>query len=237
MRVVHWAGFLARDEDITALGAGMQPGQSQHVRVLARRMVRRCLEAFPWTGRADLVPLFDPQDSYQPGQTIALAQVDPQGIRPDSWRCGMVKSAQVGENARQGKFQVIQVVVDGKAHWLAAALDGAQPPVFRFPPDDDELDFVAEDLTNAYLPPLAAILDVLRKNQKKLGADVSSRAFQEALAREYQSSLAKLRPIKSRLAAVDGLIDQVVYALYGLGEDEIAIIEGKSAGTIAERKE
>lgn len=75
--------------------------------------------------------------------------------------------------------------------------------------------------------PLAAILDVLRKNQKKLGADVSSRAFQEALAREYESSLAKLRPIKSRLAAVDGLIDQVVYALYGLGEEEIKVIEGK----------
>ncbi len=73
-----------------------------------------------------------------------------------------------------------------------------------------------------------SILDVLRKNQKKLGADVSSRAFQQSLAREYQSSLGVLLPLKNRLAATDRLIDQVVYALYGLGEDEIRVVEGRS---------
>lgn len=63
----------------------------------------------------------------------------------------------------------------------------------------------------------------LLKDAQEQGA----RVFQEALAREYESSLAKLRPIKSRLAAVDGLIDQVVYALYGLGEAEIRVVEGR----------
>jgi hypothetical protein len=85
--------------------------------------------------------------------------------------------------------------------------------------------------------PLTAILDVLRKNQKKLTVNVASRAFQETLEKEYDASLAKLRPIKSRLAAVDALIDRVVYALYGLEEEEIAIIEGNSAGAVAERQE
>jgi len=55
--------------------------------------------------------------------------------------------------------------------------------------------------------------------------------------KSYEDSLAKLRPIKSRLAAVDALIDRVVYALYGLEEEEIAIIEGNSAGAVAERQE
>ncbi len=85
--------------------------------------------------------------------------------------------------------------------------------------------------------PLTAILDVLRKNQKKLTVNVASRAFQKTLEKEYEASLAKLRPIKSRLAAVDALIDQVVYALYGLEEEEIAIIEGNCAGAVAERQE
>ena len=158
-RIVHWAGFVPSDEDAAPLV--LSAGQSIHARVLARQMVLNCLKSYPWPGRADLIPLFDPQDSYQLGQVITLPLVDPQGIRPDSWRSGVVKSVQAGENARQGKFQVIQVVVDGKEHWLAAALDGAQPPVFRFPPDDDELDFLAEDLTNAYLPQLTAVLDGL----------------------------------------------------------------------------
>lgn len=33
-------------------------------------------------------------------------------------------------------------------------------------------------------------------------------------------------PIKARLAATDRLVDQVVYRLYGLTEEEIAVVEG-----------
>jgi hypothetical protein len=35
-------------------------------------------------------------------------------------------------------------------------------------------------------------------------------------------------PLKARLAATDRLIDQVVYQLYGLTEEEIAVVEGRS---------
>ena len=41
------------------------------------------------------------------------------------------------------------------------------------------------------------------------------------LREEYEKSLAILRPIKSALAWTDGVIDQVVYQLYGLTEEEI----------------
>ena len=42
---------------------------------------------------------------------------------------------------------------------------------------------------------------------------------------EYEKSLAKLRPIKQRLAETDALIDKIVYRLYGLTDDEIRLIE------------
>lgn len=47
------------------------------------------------------------------------------------------------------------------------------------------------------------------------------------LQKEYEASLAKLLPIKERLALTDKLIDQVVYKLYGLTEEEVAIVEGR----------
>jgi len=75
---------------------------------------------------------------------------------------------------------------------------------------------------------LDGLLDILRKNARRLKADPSARAFQEALAGEYEASLSKLRPLKARLAATDRLIDLIVYRLYGLTDEEIAIVEGHS---------
>ncbi|MCI0698482.1 hypothetical protein L0337_41600 [candidate division KSB1 bacterium] len=47
------------------------------------------------------------------------------------------------------------------------------------------------------------------------------------LKKEYEAFLAKLLPLKERLALTDKLIDQVVYKLYGLTEEEVAIVEGR----------
>jgi hypothetical protein len=47
------------------------------------------------------------------------------------------------------------------------------------------------------------------------------------LKAEYEKSLAVLLPIKERLAFTDKLIDQIVYRLYGLTEEEIAVVEGR----------
>jgi len=73
---------------------------------------------------------------------------------------------------------------------------------------------------------LSLILDVLRKNQRQLKVNISSRAFQEQLSSEYQTSLSKLIPIKEKLASTDRLIDLIVYALYDLTDEAIAIVEG-----------
>ena len=73
---------------------------------------------------------------------------------------------------------------------------------------------------------LEEFLAILRKNRRRLRVDVSARAFQERLAQEYRASLNKLLPLKARLAATDRLIDLIVYRLYGLTEEEVAVVEG-----------
>jgi len=36
-----------------------------------------------------------------------------------------------------------------------------------------------------------------------------------------------LKPLMAKIDATDALIDQIVYKLYGLTDEEIAIVEGK----------
>jgi Eco57I restriction-modification methylase/TaqI-like C-terminal specificity domain len=71
------------------------------------------------------------------------------------------------------------------------------------------------------------LLAILKKNRKKLTIDPSERKFQTLLLKEYETSVNTLLPIKQKLTYTDKLIDEIVYQLYGLSEEEIAIIEEK----------
>jgi hypothetical protein len=71
-------------------------------------------------------------------------------------------------------------------------------------------------------------LAVLKKNRKKLAVDPSRREPAEALRAEIEGSLGKLGPLREQIRQTDGLIDQVVYKLYGLTEEEIGIVEGNA---------
>ena len=70
------------------------------------------------------------------------------------------------------------------------------------------------------------LLGILKSNRRSIPIDLSSRDFQESLEREFTNSLDRLNPLLSRIQATDALIDQVVYQLYGLTDEEIAIVEG-----------
>ena len=70
------------------------------------------------------------------------------------------------------------------------------------------------------------LLGILRRNRQLIAPDQSSRNFQESLEREFKSSLAKLNPLLTRIEQTDALIDQVVYQLYGLTDEEIAVVVG-----------
>ncbi|OPY49506.1 MAG: hypothetical protein A4E51_01946 [Methanosaeta sp. PtaU1.Bin055] len=66
----------------------------------------------------------------------------------------------------------------------------------------------------------------MKKNKRKLGVDPNRRAFGEDLRREFSASVEKLAPLLLRIGEVDRLIDAVVYWLYGLTAEEVAIVEG-----------
>jgi hypothetical protein len=75
--------------------------------------------------------------------------------------------------------------------------------------------------------PWSEVEDVLFKNKRHIGANLNDTRFIARLRAEYEKSLDSLRPIKAQLGRTDWLIDQVVYRLYGLTEEEIAVVEGE----------
>jgi len=73
-----------------------------------------------------------------------------------------------------------------------------------------------------------ALIEVLRQNRllPKLIAFGDQR--QEALKKAYEATMSSLTPLRQKIAATDNLIDQIVYKLYGLTEEEIKIVETKA---------
>jgi len=69
------------------------------------------------------------------------------------------------------------------------------------------------------------LLGILKKN--KTVKDPCPADTRDTIAGEFSAAMKVLTPLKSRIEATDKLIDQVVYKLYGLTDDEIAIVEGK----------
>lgn len=71
------------------------------------------------------------------------------------------------------------------------------------------------------------LLDVLKKNKNKLSINPSARETQKLLEDYFAKSMFVLKPLKEKIKATDNLIDQIVYRLYGLMLEEIAIVEGR----------
>ena len=72
-----------------------------------------------------------------------------------------------------------------------------------------------------------SLLDVLKKNKNKLSINPSDRKTQELFEKHFRKSMSVLEPLKERIKATDSLIDQIVYKLYGLTDEEIELVEGK----------
>ncbi|HEX6557287.1 MAG TPA: hypothetical protein VF026_31275 [Ktedonobacteraceae bacterium] len=56
---------------------------------------------------------------------------------------------------------------------------------------------------------------------------MSDTSLLDRIKESYEASLQRVLPLKERLARTDKLIDQVVYRLYGLTEEEIRVLEGR----------
>jgi type I restriction-modification system DNA methylase subunit len=70
---------------------------------------------------------------------------------------------------------------------------------------------------------------VLDRNSRRIKkVNVKGREASDLIRDEWGASVEKLRPLLARIAATDRLIDLIVYRLYGLTEEEVAVVEGKS---------
>jgi hypothetical protein len=55
-----------------------------------------------------------------------------------------------------------------------------------------------------------------------------SRAVKKEVRSDWPGLRAKLAAVRTQIERTDRLIDQVVYRLFGLTEDEIAVVEGSA---------
>lgn len=77
-----------------------------------------------------------------------------------------------------------------------------------------------------------SLLGALEKNRKAIQSaksiDVTCREPIEAMQAEFNASMAKLTPLLERIESTDKVIDQIVYRLYWLIEEEVGVVEGQS---------
>ena len=76
------------------------------------------------------------------------------------------------------------------------------------------------------LPIFVELLATLKKNRRRIQPDLDRRDPLERLRAEWEASMGKLRPLLARITATDRLINLIVYRLYGLTEEEVAVVEG-----------
>jgi hypothetical protein len=75
----------------------------------------------------------------------------------------------------------------------------------------------------------AEMRGVLDRNSSKITkVNVKGREASDLIRAEWEASLGKLRPLLGRIAATDRLIDLIVYRLYGLMGEGVAVVEGRS---------
>ena len=72
--------------------------------------------------------------------------------------------------------------------------------------------------------PFEELWEVMEKNFRRCNCSLD-KVFHDRMQQEYERSLTVLLPIKQKLAATDWLIDQFVYRVYGLTEEQIATVE------------
>jgi hypothetical protein len=73
---------------------------------------------------------------------------------------------------------------------------------------------------------LEELLDVLKQNKKVFKINTASKEFFDPLKDAFEKSVAKLSPLKHKIATTDLLIDLIVYKLYGLTDEEIRLVDG-----------
>jgi hypothetical protein len=102
--------------------------------------------------------------------------------------------------------QQLQEELNGFKHWIHKEFN---------------VDKLSKKLENYYELSEDEFIDELRKKK----VDTKSRKNREYLEREFTESLAIIKPLIKEIERSDDEINQIIYDLYGLDDDEIDIIE------------
>lgn len=97
---------------------------------------------------------------------------------------------------------------------------------------EDEIGVPVDALSNKtaiqdyYTHDFTKFIDILVKNKGKIkeGYNPKGRTHHDTLKDWYDSSVSKLNPLISKIEATDYLINQIVYRLYGLTDEEITVV-------------
>lgn len=76
---------------------------------------------------------------------------------------------------------------------------------------------------------IGALAQNRRAIQSANNLDITQRQPWEQIKAEFDKSIAKLSPVLEHIELTDRLIDHTVYKLYGLTEEEVAIVEGQDS--------
>jgi len=163
MQVINWLDLQPLPADLDALSKRIQ--QALPLRNVCQLLVEVTLRAYPWSGRADLIPCYHPSQTYKQGQRVALFIPDSQKARPVVWLLAQVKSAKMVENQVQGRFQVLTLDTHGRQIQMASGIPDASYPE----PDlsdytSEELAWLVEWVLDTYAAPLQATLKKLIQN-------------------------------------------------------------------------
>jgi hypothetical protein len=89
-------------------------------------------------------------------------------------------------------------------------------------------DFLGDYQKNEPALSEAELFNILTKNKTRLGVKLGEGTLADNIRRRYAESVDRGLPLKERLATTDKLIDAIVYRLYGLTDEEIAVVEGRA---------
>jgi hypothetical protein len=153
MKVINWLKLNPSKDDLKQAAYGLE--KVVHIRSFIKALVKKILAEYPWEDRTDTSPIFNPSLKYQQNEIVPFPQLDPQGLRPTTWRLGKIVDVADVENPIQGEFQVLTVKIGNQRKQLAASIEGAKPFDFVLSVDDTEdNEWLVGDFVDTYYPQL-----------------------------------------------------------------------------------
>ena len=141
MQVINWLALQPQAADLETLNERLQ--EALPLRNVCQLLVETTLRAYPWTGRADLIPCYHPSQTYKPDQRIALLIPDRQngqrGRDRFVWHLAQVKETKMVKTPSQGRFQVLTLDVQGRQIQMAGGIANAlylEPDLAHLTPED-----------------------------------------------------------------------------------------------------